>query len=182
MRIGIVGAKNELHTLHMFNILTNFYGVETLIIDTIDFPENATLSMIDEKVKYQREFIEDIKSFYIRSVFFSLPPYDLEDVKETKNVDFNNWYIEYIAERERQSLLTSWLRSAEIMGKFLVNPVECFDLHYLKPYQLSLLRKNNIPVPKTLVTNDPEELKKFKEEIKQVVYKPVAGGASCRLF
>jgi glutathione synthase/RimK-type ligase-like ATP-grasp enzyme len=85
-----------------------------------------------------------------------------------------------MGERERQSLLTSWLRTAALNGRNVVNPVESFDLHYLKPYQLALLRKYSIPVPPTLVTNDPEEVKAFQAQIGELVYKPVAGGAGCK--
>jgi glutathione synthase/RimK-type ligase-like ATP-grasp enzyme len=87
-----------------------------------------------------------------------------------------------MGERERQSLLASWLRSATLEGKRVINPIESFDLHYLKPYQLALLRKNSIPVPASLVTNDSRELKEFKEKIGELVYKPVAGGAGCKLM
>jgi glutathione synthase/RimK-type ligase-like ATP-grasp enzyme len=181
MRIGIVGAENEIHTVHMRRVLEN-RGVNVLVIDTLAFPENVTLSLLNDCAMYQGESIEDISTFYVRSVFFSHPPYDLEELRKTKRLDLDGWYADYMGERERQSLLASWLRSATLEGKRVINPIESFDLHYLKPYQLALLRKNSIPVPASLVTNDSRELKEFKEKIGELVYKPVAGGAGCKLM
>lgn len=181
MRVGIVGAENEAHTFHMKEVLEK-RGIEVLVIDTMAFPEGATLSLIEDSVKYQGKSIEDISTFYVRSVFFSHPPYDLEDFRNIKKLDLDGWYEDYMAERERQSLLASWLRSLSLKGKRVINPVESFDLHYLKPYQLALLRRNSIPVPASLVTNDSMELKEFKEKIGELVYKPVAGGAGCKLM
>jgi len=181
MRVGVVGAENEIHTRHIAELLRN-KGIEVLIIDTIKYPHSATLSLLDNQTLYNGENIDDIKSFYIRAVFYSLPPYDLEEVRRGEPIEWDGWYVRYASERERQSHLTSWLRSLPMRGIKVVNPVETFDLHYLKPYQLFLLRKNKFPIPKTLVTNNPRILKEFKQAVGEVVYKPVAGGASCKLM
>jgi glutathione synthase/RimK-type ligase-like ATP-grasp enzyme len=181
MRIGIVGAENEAHCLRMKQVL-EAHNAEVLIIDTLAFPDKATLSLSNRRVTYQGRPIDDIATFYIRSVFYSFPPYDLEETRKTENLDLDGWYEEYTAERERQSLLTSWLRFESLRGKRLINPVESFDLHYLKPYQLALLNKNGIPVPRTLVTNDVQQLLEFRDEVHTLVYKPVAGGARCQLM
>lgn len=181
MRIGIVGAENEVHSLHMKKVLQALKA-QVLVIDTLAFPDRATLSLGDKRTSYQGRPIDDIKTFYVRTVFYSLPPYDLEEKRQAGNLDMENWYTEYAAERERQSLLSSWLRGMSLAGKRVINPVESFDLHYLKPFQLAILRKNGIPVPRTLVTNDARDVLKFKKEVKKVVYKPVAGGAGCQLM
>lgn len=179
MRIGIVGAENEAHSAHMKEILRS-KGVDVLIIDTMKFPDEATLSVFPEKITYQEKPINDINVYYVRTVFYSHPPYDLEDRKTETKVDMTNWYVEYAAERERQSHLTSWLSILSLKGKSVVNPIESFNLHYLKNYQVHILKKNGIPVPLTLVTNDRKDLMEFVKKIKHVVYKPVAGGAACK--
>jgi glutathione synthase/RimK-type ligase-like ATP-grasp enzyme len=181
MRIGIVGAQNEEHCLRMQQVL-QANKARVLIIDTMAFPDEAVLSLSDRRTTYQGASIDDIKTFYVRSVFYSHPPYDLEEQRKVKKLKLDGWYADYTAERERQSLLGSWLRAAALSGRRVVNPVESFDLHYLKPFQLALLRKNKIPVPATLVTNDEKQLLKFKKEVRRVVYKPVSGGAGCQLI
>jgi glutathione synthase/RimK-type ligase-like ATP-grasp enzyme len=179
MRIGIVGAENETHSANMKEVLRR-KGVDALIIDTIKFPDEATLSVFPEKITYQAKPINDINVYYVRSVFYSHPPYDLEDRKTETKVDMTNWYVEYTAERERQSHLTSWLSILSLEGKSVVNPIESFNLHYLKNYQIHILKKSGIPVPATLVTNDGKDLMEFVKKHKSVVYKPVAGGAACK--
>ncbi|UUZ94697.1 ATP-grasp domain-containing protein [Paenibacillus sp. P25] len=74
----------------------------------------------------------------------------------------------------------SWLKGASYFGHAIVNPVDTLLLHFAKPYQIEVLRSAGIPVPETLVTSRPEELRTFCEQ-REVVYKPVAGGALCRL-
>jgi len=92
---------------------------------------------------------------------------------------FDTWKEEYIAETERNSFLCSVLRDLELKGKRIVNPLTCFDLHFIKLYQISLLQSHGIPVPKTMITYLPEEVLKFRETVGPLIYKPCAGGASC---
>lgn len=181
MKIGIVGAEEEVHSNHMKNLILE-KGIDVCLIDTLKYPDEATLSLFEETTFYNEICIDDMKSFYVRSVFYSHPPYDLEEAYKNKLIDWDGWYTDYVSERERQSQLASWLRSLSLKGRTIVNPIESFDLHYLKPYQLSLLRNNGIPVPKTLVTNNPNHLREFKDNVKTIVYKPVAGGAGCKLL
>lgn len=179
MKVAIVGAKGETHSEHMKNVLLR-RGAEVILIDTIAYPGKRTLTLKDNRIIYQGIDLDAVDAFYIRSVFYSHPPYDLEHLRKYKKILPQTWYSEYAAERERQSLLSSFIRILPLKGKRVVNPADTFELHYLKPYQLEMLRKNNIAVPRTLVTNDPQALIKFKKEVSEVVYKPVAGGASCK--
>lgn len=51
-------------------------------------------------------------------------------------------------------------------------------MHKTKAYQLNLMAKNNIRIPKTLITNDVEAMREFYEQNnKNIIYKPVSGGA-----
>ncbi len=182
MKIGIIGGLGEEHTMHMKTVLENL-GSEVVIIDTLNFPKKVKFTLLDGVPIYEEHSIEDIHSFYNRTIFYTEPPYDLEEKRvrgELPNLD--GWYSEYAAERERQSLLGSWIRTIVFQNKKIVNPAECFYLHYLKPYQVNLLKKAGIPVPKTLVTNDSNKLLEFKKQFKNLIYKPVAGGASCNLL
>ncbi|MBX9571656.1 MAG: hypothetical protein K2X77_22375 [Candidatus Obscuribacterales bacterium] len=181
-KVGIVGGVGEHHTMHMKSVLENL-GAEAVVIDTLNFPDRVTFSLRNESPVYQGKGVEDIVAFYNRTVFYSEPPYDLQDKIDAGELPhLKSWYSVYAAERERQSLLGSWLRAVAFQCNRVVNPVECFHLHHLKPHQLVMLRRAGIVVPETLVTNNPEELKEFKAQVKEVIYKPVAGGASCNLL
>ncbi len=181
-KVGVVGGIGETHTMHMKSVLEGL-GAEAIVIDTLNFPAKVSFSIRDERPIYQGMDLADVVAFYNRTVFYSEPPYDLHDQimsGELKHMD--GWYSVYAAERERQSLLGSWMRAVAFQSERIVNPVECFYLHYLKPHQLVLLRRAGLTVPATLVTNNPDELLEFKKEFGEVVYKPVAGGATCKLL
>lgn len=182
MKVGIIGGLGEGHTMHMKTVLEKL-GVDVVLIDTLNFPKKTRFTLLDGVPVYGEYSIEDIHSFYNRTIFYTEPPYDLEEKRKSGELpNLDGWYSEYAAERERQSLLGSWVRTIAFQNKKIVNPPECFYLHYLKPYQINILKRAGIPVPKTLVTNDPNKLIEFKTQFKNLIYKPVAGGASCNLL
>ncbi|MDD5217594.1 MAG: ATP-grasp domain-containing protein [Candidatus Omnitrophica bacterium] len=155
-------------------------GARVIVIDTLQYPEHACLSLEQGAADYNGIALSGVNAFYVRTVFYRYPPYDLEARDRQTEVDRDNWYVEYAAERERQSHLASWLCIEAAKGKPVINPIDSFDMHYLKPYQIDLLRRNEIPVPMTLVTNDQEALRTFAKRFKKVVYKPLSGGAPCQ--
>ncbi|MBN1688630.1 MAG: ATP-grasp domain-containing protein [Candidatus Omnitrophica bacterium] len=179
-KILIVGAPNERHSHYMAQRIAQ-KGGSPLILDTLNFPAKVKLSLRNEKIFYQGEPLDEIAGCYLRTVVFFLPPYDLEDKRNAEGkLETDNWYRDYRAERERQSHLGSLLRVLFFRNIPVVNPVSAFTLHYLKPLQLEMLRREGIRVPETLVTNDPKKLLEFKQEVGKVIFKPVAGGAECR--
>lgn len=181
-KIGIVGGFGEMHTMHMKAMLEHF-GAETLIIDTLNYPQKVHFSLRNGVPIYNGSCVDDVTAFYNRTVFYSEPIYDHHkrvEAGEMKHV--GGWYDVYTAERERQSFLGSWMRAVAYHTPLIVNPVHCFHLHFLKPHQIVMLRRAGVPVPETLVTNSPAEVMRFRNEMGDVVYKPVAGGASCRLL
>ena len=46
-----------------------------------------------------------------------------------------------------------------------------------KPYQLALMRKAGVPVPRTLYTSSPEAALAFRAAVGPAIVKPIAGGA-----
>ncbi len=181
-KIGIVGGEGEKYTMHMKSVLEKL-GAEPVIIDTFRFPETVSFSLRDERPVYEGRELSEIEAFYNPIVFYSDPPYDLyEQIQSGQLKAFDGWYASYAAQRERQALLGSWVRAVAFGAKRVANRVECFHLHILKPHQLSVLKRAGVTVPPTLVTNSPPELLAFREEVGDVLYKPVAGGATGKLL
>lgn len=181
-KVGIVGGAGEQHTMHMKSVVEEL-GAEAVVIDTLNFPDKVSFGLKDQTPTYNGQSLDGVNAFYNRTVFYSEPPYDLQEQIDAGQLpNLKSWYSTYVAERERQSLLGSWMRAVAFNAERVVNPVECFHLHYLKPHQLVLLMRAGIKVPATLVTNNPDELLQFKKEHGDVVYKPVAGGATCKLL
>src|SRR5262249_35007462 len=85
-------------------------------------------------------------------------------------------------DRERYGMWVWWLSSAVRRGQTVVNTVDANNLHQLKPLQLDLLREAGMLVPATLITSDAASLRRFYEKHRQVITKPIGGGALARLL
>jgi len=102
--------------------------------------------------------------------------------REGEWVLHEDWFAGYMQSRERAALYACWLRGLEHAGVPVVNPLEAGASVAFKPYQLRVLRRLGAPLPRTIITNDPEEVRRLAAEVGEVVYKPLEGGALARLL
>lgn len=173
--IGIVGAPNERHCLYLAQELRTNHAVEPLILNNapdIPFP----LSLHGSTVCYEDVPLDELHVLYMRALFLPTPAFDAGEI-EARMKKYG--YVAYAAHRERYAAWLSYLKTASLSGKLVVNPIDSLLLHFAKPYQTELLRSKGLPVPDTLVTSSAQLLLDFCKD-KEVVYKPVAGGALCR--
>ena len=181
-RIGIVGGEEEAHCVHMKRVLEG-RGAEVVVLDTNRFPARQDMTFRDDATLLGQDGLTDLHAVYVRTIFYSLPFFEADPTLGQQpggETLFADWHVDYTAERERQSFLTSFVRALGLRGVKFVNPIESFDLHFLKLLQIAILRDAGIPVPRTCATNDPATLAAFADEVGKVVYKPVTGGASCQ--
>jgi hypothetical protein len=174
--VGIIGAANERHCVYLSRELER-QGARPVILDNspnLPFP----LSQRADESYYGGMPLSDTAIYYLRALFLPTPAIDTEPIAGQIREE---GYVAYAAERERYAAWLSWLKTAPLHNRHIVNPVDTLLLHFAKPYQLECLRKRQIPVPDTLVTGDAKLLRHFSRN-RQVVYKPVAGGALCRLL
>jgi glutathione synthase/RimK-type ligase-like ATP-grasp enzyme len=61
-----------------------------------------------------------------------------------------------------------------------VNGWEGFHLHQTKPAALAMVAELGVPVPATVLTNDPDGLIEFIDRHSRCIFKPVQGGAHTR--
>jgi glutathione synthase/RimK-type ligase-like ATP-grasp enzyme len=148
-----------------------------LLIETAAIPEAAALSYDAGAITYAGQRLDALRCFYLRTLHIGLPSTDPETFS-LRNFDI--WQEMYIAERERQSLITSVLEILHEGGAHLVNPVGAMQWHAMKLHQLARLKAHDIPVPESLATNDLMALAGFLERHNRVIYKPLAGGATVR--
>lgn len=174
--VAIVGSAQDRNAGYVADAV-KARGAKVVLVETDDLPEWRALSWNDGSVRYQGKSLDEVRVFYVKGVHLSLPAIDTSDA-ERRN--FQTWQERYGAERERHSFITAVLRSLRRPGRTLVNPVESFDLHFLKLHQLALLREAGIPVPPTLGSCDPDAVRAFVRRHKRVIYKPCAGGALVR--
>lgn len=130
--------------------------------------------------------ISSVACWYVRSLPLPLPFQPLgPELVDQPGATVEDLVVRadraYAAGRERRSFLFSFLLSLERRGTVFVNPPARFSQHFLKLDQLERLRTAQIPVPRSLATNDPEAVIQFARAIPGgIVYKPLAGGGACR--
>lgn len=173
LSIGIIGSSNERHTIYLYEELTK-QGAYAHILDTAP-NQPYPLSFSENRSCYKGNDLANTHVYFLRSLFLPTPAFEISRDVEKEG------HIAYVAERERYAAWLSWFMTAPYHGRFIVNPVDTLLIHFAKPYHLERLRASGVPVPKTLVTSNPEMVLEFSRN-QEVVYKPVAGGALCRLL
>lgn len=78
--------------------------------------------------------------------------------------------------REYRSIFQSLSRILEDHGADVIPPLRNCGFQDRKPWQLHLYKLNNLHIPDTVFTNDPDELRSFYETHERVIYKPVTRG------
>ncbi len=166
--ILIIGSQEETHAEYVYNALKK-RGTEVEYFDTREYPQNILLSYSENTEGYliingKKINISDIQGVYWRW-HYGIPYKKYDDE-----------FVSNMVLRERTSALNSFLCSLKCN---VVNPFEAIEMHKNKAYQLNLLKNAGIRVPKTVITNDKASVLDFYEKNnKNVIYKPVLGGAS----
>lgn len=145
-------------------------GVRVAVLDLGAFPAHGQLTVRDGRAAVAGRDVADVPAWYVRSLPLPLPfrPQGPEPATA------------YAAGRERRSFVAGFVAALESAGAAMVNPPLTMAQHFRKLEQLDALRVAGIPVPATLATNDPDAVRAFAGELGALVYKPLAGGGTCR--
>lgn len=171
--VGIIGAGKEAHTEHLCRLLSE-RGAAPVVLDTLSFPrQGVSVTEDGGELRYDGAPLGSIHSFFVRTI---LTEFSADSETALSQED------RQAANRERDALVVSLLRILRLAGKKVVNPPESMGGGKLKLYHLFALRRSGIPVPRTLATNSPEAIIEFGRCVQSVVYKPLGGGALCRLL
>lgn len=176
MRIGIFGEGADPQCAAVAREAATL-GADTLYVDSHALDEGKALSMLDGKAFYLGEPVDDVRGFYVRSV---PAPYVPAMKKDDSLVLYEDWFTTFTQTRERAAYFLSWLLQLSHRGATLVNGPHAASVMQFKPYQLHALRSLGAKVPRTLISNDPAAIRAFHAEVKEVIYKPVLGGAITR--
>lgn len=176
MTIGIYATSDDTHALSMAARLDK-KGVGSVFLANDRFPGDIRLSMGDGDYAVGPRSAGDLPVWYVRAIATALPIMPVGDGTYEALADAK---AVYVAEKEKQAFVAAWLKGLDLAGKKVINGLGPMDQHLAKPYQVEMLRQAGIPVPRTLVTNDPDRLKEWAAANPQAIYKPVAGGAHTR--
>jgi glutathione synthase/RimK-type ligase-like ATP-grasp enzyme len=178
MRIGIFGTDDD-PQVHAVAKEVRALGAEDVLLRADALEMKLPISERDGRTLYRGVDIEDLEGFYLRSIPAAYAPY-IE--KDGQLVLYEDWFTRYMQERERASFYIAWLLKLQEQGKRLVNPPHAASVLQYKPFQLHALRSVGARVPKTLISNDPEAIATFRNDVKDVIFKPVTGGAITRVL
>ncbi len=172
--ILIIGSEEEYHAKYIHDLLKS-KNEDVCYLDTRKLSEEILISWSPSYANIQgilntdnKEInLSDIKSIYWRWHYgISIPP--AENTEEC-------FYIVNMLEREITSNINSLFKSLDCLW---VNSFDAIEMHKNKGYQLNLMAKNNIRIPKTFITNNKDNLLSYIETTPHdLIYKPVRGGA-----
>lgn len=173
MRIGLLGDPKELQ-INAVRRELHVLGRETVDLDSSTLDRGAPLSFLDGVPFLGRQSLADVRAVYVKGVPSPMPPVMEKDGAWHL---FDGWFDAFMQKRERSSVFISWLLEWQQAGVKLVNPPHAGSMLQFKPFQLAALRAAGARVPRTLISNDPEAIRAFHAEVKNVIFKPVMGGA-----
>ena len=178
MRIGIFGSPEDLQCQAVAREL-EVLGARPVIVDADSLSRGVPCSFEGTRSFHDGQRIDDIGAFYLR---FIPAPYAPAVEEDGERVLHQDWFNGYMQERERASFYVAWLLNLVESGATLVNPPQAASVLQYKPLQLHALKLLGAPTPRTLITNDPARVKAFRTLVKEVIYKPLMGGAITRLL
>lgn len=159
--IIIIGSEEEFHARYILETLSK-QNINAKYFDSRKYPmisfspegKEDFIILDDEKI-----YTKDITGIYWRWY------YGITYDRECKDIVY----------REKTSALESFLCSMEPVSW---NSLQAVELHRKKGLQSKILQNNGIRIPRTVVTNDKNELENFYiTNNKSIIYKPVLGGA-----
>ncbi len=169
----LVGSRDDVHISTLAQRVEH-EGGRAHILDTRSFPEDTRLALTEdlEGITVNGRAMERPGAVYLRS-YHNHPLGHGVDVREEMETD---WRTTLVAFREKTTLLRGMVGRWQELGVPIYNPLTA-DWRSPKPVQLALLAREGLPVPHTLWTNDPDEVRRFAAG-RRVAYKPVEGGAA----
>lgn len=122
----------------------------------------------------------DIHAVHIRCAALNTPPTVPALLHGTAYAEFRS---QYLREQEYQATAHSFFHRLAALGKLVVNPLGgAYIDHDTKAQLYMKLGAQGFPVPRTLMTNDPQKASMFVRDIGEVVAKPAVGiGATRKL-
>lgn len=171
MHILILGNATDAHAAHLKTALTQA-GAAVDYFDTCLFPtrlciswephtSNGSLRLPDA----QPLALHDIHSVFWRT-FTSVGRVPLVDAEQQR-----------IASNDAMSTLQTLIKACPARW---VNSWQAYQCHREKPLQLGAVHQLGVQIPPTLITNNPEDVRRFAQSHARVIFKPVYGGAHTR--
>jgi hypothetical protein len=171
MTILLLGGADDAHAVHMLRHLRG-RGHDAELLDSRDFPSRLTVAYDPCRQAGElrlpggrRLDVAQVRSVYWRS-YGSVGAAELPHPGQAA-----------LAANDARGLFEALLIGLPARW---VNGWSAYQLHQTKPVQLARVAALGVPVPDTLLGNDPEAVLAFAARPPRCVFKPVQGGAPTR--
>jgi hypothetical protein len=168
MTVLVLGRREDDHARHVLEALAA-RGVDAEPLDSRSFPGWTRLALDPalgtgtlQLPTGRRLEWNAIQAVYWRS-YDGIEPPALPHAEQA-----------FVAANDARSLWESWLT---LLPARWVNGWQAFQWHQTKPVQFARVAQLGVPVPATLLGNDPEAVREFVAKHPQCIFKPVQGGA-----
>lgn len=176
MKIGIFGSHEDAQCKLLAAALKR-RSAQVVLVESASIHTGTEFSYKQGNYFYNGESLEDTACWFLRYVISPLPP---RFRAGEEYVLFKDWFYEHMHRQERYSFQIAMLLSWGARGIPVVNPPENGGVLQIKTFQLDIAKNSGLEIPRTLVTNNKEQVLEFKKEVREVVFKPSMGGALCQ--
>ena len=171
MHILILGNATDAHAAHLHTALTQA-GAAVDYFDTSLFPTHLCLSW-------------DPQTSHGSLRLPAAPPLPLHAIHSVFWRTFSGVGMVPLAEAQQQRIAGNDAMSTlhtliKACPARWVNSWQAYQFHREKPRQLEAVHHLGVPIPPTLITNDPADVRRFAQAHARVIFKPVYGGAYTR--
>ncbi|MFN9660289.1 MAG: RimK family alpha-L-glutamate ligase [Cyanobacteriota bacterium] len=182
VNVGILGFARD-PQVRAVSLELERRGATPLLLPADALNAQQPVSSWDGLTSFAGVPLAECKAIYVRSAPSPHPPVIRRDEQLVLHAD---WFPRYMQARERSGFLLSLLLSLEHAGVRLVNPLQAGAALRHKPFQLDVLRRLGARLPRTLISNDPAQIRDFhaaeRDRQGEVIFKPLLGGAITRLL
>ncbi len=175
MTILIAGGREDAEVSRVIKELRARKEAFTLL-DTAAFPERSRFSWRNGSLFQGSREQQVPRVVYLRGLVCHplLPVFQRELLERSRGL---------LAQcEEKGAFLKSVLLTFEQAGVVFINSLAANRQHSHKPWQLHLLQKAGLTIPRWIASNDPVAVRAFTDEVGACVYKPLAGGATVRML
>ncbi len=171
MTVLILGGTDDEHAVHITEYLRK-RGGDAELLDSRWFPAELKLAFEPGRGSWTVRLPggRTLDSRQIRSVYWRC----YNNVTQPVLPDAEQAYIAF---NDARSLFESLLIQLPVRW---VNGWRGYQLHQTKPAALALVAALGVPVPATILGNDPEAVRAFAARYPRCIFKPVQGGAHTR--
>lgn len=160
----IISSVDDLHSLAVAKAIESYDG-QAVLFDNSEFPLNSKIILHDGMGSLIQNGT-NIDLGDVSGVWWRRPePYRLT----------NSVHHPKLQEFVRAECSQAFVGSLSAIIPNFINPIGASRQAIYKPLQLSLARSAGLCVPRTLVTNDPDAVRKFSKSVPNCVYKTFTG-------